>query len=288
VAERASRIETVPVPGGALTVEIAAGATDPVLAIHGISSHRRLWDWLRADAPELSLIAPDLRGRGDSVTVTGRSGLTRHADDMVAVLDALGLDAVHVVGMSMGGFVGVDLALRHAGRVRSLVLVDGGFPMHTPPGLTRDDMPKLLADRIGRLDRTWESLDDYVAYFLGSTTPLLDPGDPLLRGYLAHDLGSDGRVRLSADALITDATDVFFSPAPWHEVTVPMRLLYAEWSTGADALPAAYPHERVKEFSRTARNLVDVRFLAGADHAATIMTKAGAAATAELIHQAIA
>jgi pimeloyl-ACP methyl ester carboxylesterase len=59
----------VAVPGGMLAVETFGSATEPVLAIHGISSQRRLWNWLRATAPDLSLIAPDLRGRGDSVGV---------------------------------------------------------------------------------------------------------------------------------------------------------------------------------------------------------------------------
>src|ERR1700676_2624518 len=56
----------IEVPGGSLAVEQFRSGTEPVLAIHGISSQRRLWNWLRAAAPGLSLVAPDLRGRGDS------------------------------------------------------------------------------------------------------------------------------------------------------------------------------------------------------------------------------
>jgi pimeloyl-ACP methyl ester carboxylesterase len=55
------------VPGGLLAVELISGRTEPVLAIHGITSQRKLWNWLRAADPGLGLIAPDLRGRGDSV-----------------------------------------------------------------------------------------------------------------------------------------------------------------------------------------------------------------------------
>jgi pimeloyl-ACP methyl ester carboxylesterase len=65
----------VEVPGGALAVELIRSGTEPVLAIHGISSQRRLWNWLRAAEPGLSLIAPDLRGRGASVQVAGRSSV---------------------------------------------------------------------------------------------------------------------------------------------------------------------------------------------------------------------
>jgi pimeloyl-ACP methyl ester carboxylesterase len=66
-------VATVPVHGGLLTYEILAGSTEPVLAIHGVSSQRRLWNWLHAEAPELTLIAPDLRGRGDSAAIAGPS-----------------------------------------------------------------------------------------------------------------------------------------------------------------------------------------------------------------------
>src|SRR5580658_1786564 len=93
-----AEVIAVEVPGGALAVEVIISGTEPVLAVHGISSQRRLWNWLRAAAPDLSLIAPDLRGRGDSVGVAGPSSVARHAADLIAVLDHLGLDAVPVCG----------------------------------------------------------------------------------------------------------------------------------------------------------------------------------------------
>ena len=66
-------VAAVPVEGGLLSYELLDGATEPVLAIHGVSSQRRLWNWLRSQAPELTLIAPDLRGRANSVRLPGRS-----------------------------------------------------------------------------------------------------------------------------------------------------------------------------------------------------------------------
>jgi cephalosporin-C deacetylase-like acetyl esterase len=51
-----------------------------VLAIHGVSSQRRLWNWLHFQAPELTLVAPDLRGRDDSVTITGPFSARRRHD----------------------------------------------------------------------------------------------------------------------------------------------------------------------------------------------------------------
>jgi hypothetical protein len=52
----------IEVPGGTLAVELFRASTEPVLAVHGISSQRRLWNWLRAASPGLSLIAEALAG----------------------------------------------------------------------------------------------------------------------------------------------------------------------------------------------------------------------------------
>lgn len=274
-------LHRVPVEGGTLTVEVTAGETEPVLAIHGISSHRHLWDWLRADSPDITLVTPDLRGRAESLDVRGPYSMWRHAEDMVAVLDALELPAVHVVGMSMGGFVAIELAVSHADRVKSLVLVDGGFPMAQPPGLSEENLPTVFADRIARLAHSWTK-DDFVEFFTTSTAPLLDPTDPILLSYLDHDLAADGTVRLSGEALLQDAASIFFSPSRWREITQPVRFLHAEWSSGADTSPA-YP-----DISEYAGACVEVVKLDGLDHAGSIMTKQGAAATAELLRKALA
>ena len=78
--------------------------------------------------------------------------------------------------------------------------------MSAPAGLTREMMPTVFADRLARLGRVWDDLEDYVSFFVANTAPLLDRDDPLLRDNLAHDL-RDGLVRLSPDALVADAAD---------------------------------------------------------------------------------
>jgi pimeloyl-ACP methyl ester carboxylesterase len=276
-------VATVPVRGGLLAYEVIHGSTEPVLAIHGVSSQRRLWNWLHAQAPDLTLVAPDLRGRADSLTISGPFSLAQHVEDMIILLDQLEIDSVHVCGMSMGGFVAMQLASRHPARAKSLILVDGGFPMSAPAGLTREMMPAVFADRLARLGRVWESLEDYISFFVANTAPLLDRDDPLLLDNLAHDL-RDGRVRLSGDALVADAADTFFDPNPWQQVACPIRFLDAEWSVGPDSAPG-YPSDLVDQYRP---HTVQTRLLTELDHAGTIMTHQGAVAVAEMISEAIA
>jgi pimeloyl-ACP methyl ester carboxylesterase len=277
-----SEARSVPVPGGKLAYEVVEGTSEPVLAIHGISSHRRLWSWLHAEAADLTLIAPDLRGRADSVDVPGPFALARHADDLALLLDAVGLEQVPVVGMSMGGFVALELRHRHPDRVASLVLVDGGFPLEPPPGLTPDNVELAFADRLGRLGRRWESVDAYLDYFCSTTGPLLDRHDPLLQHYVEQDL-RDGVVRLSPEALVGDSRDIFFGSVPWQDVGVPVRWLHAEWGVGPGSSPM-YSPAAVERYAPQCTTVIGVD---GLDHAASIMSPAGAKATAALVREAL-
>ncbi len=66
----------------------------------------------------------DLRGHGGSTPPPAPYTIDALADDVIAVMDAAGIDRCHFVGLSIGGMIGQSLGLRHAGRVRSLMLCD--------------------------------------------------------------------------------------------------------------------------------------------------------------------
>jgi pimeloyl-ACP methyl ester carboxylesterase len=95
----------------------------PVVLIHGNISSSLFFQPLMLALPQPTL-AIDLRGFGDSerAPVDARRGLRDFSDDVTAVLDALGLTAVHLLGWSMGGGVVQQLALDRPELVRSLAL----------------------------------------------------------------------------------------------------------------------------------------------------------------------
>jgi pimeloyl-ACP methyl ester carboxylesterase len=99
------------------------GEGPPVLLIHGLGLSGGAW-WRTVDAlsPDMRVITFDNRGIGRSESLMPAYTTEAMADDAVAVLDDLGLDDVHVYGISLGGMVAQQLALRHPRRLRSLVL----------------------------------------------------------------------------------------------------------------------------------------------------------------------
>ena len=66
----------------------------------------------------------DLRGHGGSGAPPGPCTIDQLADDVVSVLDGLGIARCHFVGLSIGGMIGQSLGLRHASRMQSLMLCD--------------------------------------------------------------------------------------------------------------------------------------------------------------------
>lgn len=123
----------IEVNGTRLYVEVA-GVGDPLVFVHGFSLDTRMWDdqW-EPFAARFQVVRYDLRGFGRSALPTG--AYYRHADDLAALLDALGIERAHVVGLSLGGGVALDFALAHPGRARSIVVVDGVLPGYSAPDL---------------------------------------------------------------------------------------------------------------------------------------------------------
>jgi 3-oxoadipate enol-lactonase len=115
------------------TAELATGPTvhyvrrgegEPLLLIQGMGGNHLSWGepFLEALEGDFDVVAYDHRGVGRSSRVTDPFTIVELADDAAALLDALGWDSAHVVGISMGGMVAQELALRHPERLRTLTL----------------------------------------------------------------------------------------------------------------------------------------------------------------------
>ncbi|HEX9372790.1 MAG TPA: alpha/beta fold hydrolase, partial [Roseiflexaceae bacterium] len=107
-----------------LQVELA-GASRPLLLLHGFSGGAATWDaHIPRLAPHARTIAVDLigHGRSDAPEDAGRYRIERCVADLLAVLDALGVERADVLGYSMGGRVALHLAAAAPARLDRLVL----------------------------------------------------------------------------------------------------------------------------------------------------------------------
>jgi pimeloyl-ACP methyl ester carboxylesterase len=103
---------------------VRRGQGAPLLLIQGMSFHHQMWgDWfLDLLAPHFDVVAYDHRGMGTSDRVDEPFSIADLADDAAAVIEAVGWEDAHVFGVSMGGMVAQELALRHPEVVRGLAV----------------------------------------------------------------------------------------------------------------------------------------------------------------------
>ncbi|MGB3407559.1 MAG: alpha/beta hydrolase [Jannaschia sp.] len=106
------------------------GAGPPLVLLHGFPQNHRCWlAVLPALAEQFTCVLPDLRGYGDSDAPPDDTGHTvyskrRMALDLVAVIDALGLDRIRLVGHDRGARVAYRMALDHPGRIEKLAILE--------------------------------------------------------------------------------------------------------------------------------------------------------------------
>jgi pimeloyl-ACP methyl ester carboxylesterase len=175
-----------------------AGAA-PILMLHGLTQQSHSFDEAAARLSErFRCIALDVRGRGESDWAAPETyAIPQYVDDVARLLAALELPAVHVLGTSMGGLIGLSMAVVAPASVRSLALNDIG-PEIDPRGVAR------IAAYAGDVPASFPSLDAAVAWaldrylwFRAVPRPLMVEG---MRWALRH--GEDGAWRFKWDPAI--------------------------------------------------------------------------------------
>jgi pimeloyl-ACP methyl ester carboxylesterase len=283
----------VPVAGGALAVfRFGEPAERSIVAVHGITANSRAWlEVARALAPEVSVMAVDLRGRGASHGLPGPYGFATHVQDLLAVLDHLGLERAVLVGHSLGAYIGARLAAEHPERIASLVLVDGGLSAPLPPDVDRQAIAAaVLGPALERLTLTFASLEAYIDWWRGH--PAFaggQVGDDVLQPYAAHDLVGEApelRSGVVREAVRADAEDGLEAGAGANQLTVPAVLLRAPRGLMNEDRPFQ-PAELVTPWADGApeqRRVVDVPDV---NHYTLVMGTRGARAVADAARAAL-
>ncbi len=103
------------------------GQGEPIVFIHGLGSSSRDWE-MQIDmfSKNYQVVVYDVRGHGKSDKPSGPYSMTLFANDAIELIEALDIAPVHVVGISMGGMVGLQLVVDAPDLVKSLVVVNSG------------------------------------------------------------------------------------------------------------------------------------------------------------------
>ena len=145
------------------------GHGPPLLLIMGLGYPSCMWHRTRPIlAAHYRTIAPDNRGIGKSDVPAGPYAIRLMASDAAAVLDAAGVEAAHVFGISMGGMIAQEFALQYPNRVLSLILgctaAGGPTAVRAEPGATQMLMAR---DKMSPEQAT----EAAVPFIYSSTTP---------------------------------------------------------------------------------------------------------------------
>lgn len=102
-------------------------AAPTLLLIHGGLEHGHAWDKVAAALSEKwHVVAPDLRGHGDSDWSTGGAyAIADFIPDIVALVDQLGIDTLSLVGHSLGGNIAIHYAAVYPERIKKLCVIEG-------------------------------------------------------------------------------------------------------------------------------------------------------------------
>ena len=211
----------------------------PLILVHGGRDHCRSWDLIaRSLQPHFHVLAPDLRGHGDSDWAKGGSyALTEYVYDLSRLVQGTAARPVTLVGHSMGGMVALIYAGTFPDQVSALVVLDGVTVL---PDETRPPAHERIAKWLGQLDalearepRRYSTIDAAAAQ-MRAHNKRLSPA-------LALHLAGFG-VRRNADDSYTWKFDPYQrARAPqrlwpedhvtlWSRITCPTLLLHAQES----------------------------------------------------------
>ncbi len=250
------------------------GGQPALIFLPGLSANAHAFDGVMAAglSPQFRVISLDLRGRGLSDKPASGYSMAEHAADVIALLDALGIERAVVCGHSFGGLLTIYLASHFPARVAKAVIIDAGVGLITPQ--TRDLIQPSL-DRLGKVAPSWEAYLEAM-----KRAPHFDGWwDPQIESYFRADVqvNEDGTVESQsrpeniAEAIEKAALENWDAHAA--AIEQPAMLLHARGACGPPGAPALIPLELAEA---TTRKIAHCRYYEIAGNHYTMVYGAGA------------
>ena len=140
--------------GSINTAYLSAGIGDPVICLHGAGAGAVTWyTAIEPLARHFRVLAPDIVGFGETDKPDAPYDRDYFVKWLTGFMQALGIEKAHLIGLSQGGAIALQLALDHPGRVNKLVLVNAGGLGARPPlaamlgMIWMNTLPSALANR---------------------------------------------------------------------------------------------------------------------------------------------
>lgn len=239
----AHEVRRIALPSG-VTLECAdRGHADgpPIVHLHGLSDTYRSFDLIAPHLPaSLRLVAPSLRGHGDSDRPADGYSMSAMAADVAAMMDVLRLGPSVIVGHSMGSRVALRLALDHPSHVRQLVLV-GAFA----PGIPNAALDELVAGL--------DTLPSRLPLAFARDFQLACFSQPVAPDFVETMIEHTRKVPTAVFREVLAAFVADDMPAMLPRIDVPVLLAWGNrdpFASRADqqALLEALPHARLREY----------------------------------------
>jgi pimeloyl-ACP methyl ester carboxylesterase len=222
---------------GALRIaSVTAGEGPPLVLLHGGWVDSRMWRWqLQGLATDFEVTAWDTPGCGRSSDAPSGWDMPAYADCLAAWLDAAGIERPHVLGLSWGGTLALELYRRHPHVPRSLVLAS------SYAGWAGSLAPEVVAERLERAEEELaRPADQWAAAYLPGLLTDAAPQeleDEILS--IIRDLRPDGTRTMLRAMAKADLRDVL------PRIEVPTLLLYGELDVRSPLNVAEELHARI-------------------------------------------
>jgi pimeloyl-ACP methyl ester carboxylesterase len=217
----------------------SGGDETALILMHGLTANAHAFDGLLKAGlgKQCRVISVDLRGRGLSQKPAEGYTMKHHAEDILGLMDALGLKKVILGGHSFGGLLTFYMAYHYASKIDKIVILDAAAQLHPQ---TRE----MLVPALSRLGQTFPSFDNYLQKIKSS--PYMTYWEDTMLSYYQADVETftDGSVKpRSTPQNMTEAVVKGSFGEPWLDylkaLTQPAILINGtmDYALGAPLLP---------------------------------------------------
>ena len=223
-----------------------------LILLHGLTANAHAFDAVvEGLQTKYRVICPDLRGNGLSDKPAFCYTIEDHAEDIIGLINHLGVDKVHLGGHSFGGFLSFYLAANYPDAIDKLVILDAAKAMNS-------NAANMLAGALGRLNATYPSFEEYLEHV--KKAPYINFWDTAMVSYYRADVEDlpNGHVKPRCNIMSITEKSVNLASVDWpcviDQVEHPTLLINAldNYTLGEPLLPEEIAKETV-EMMKNAR-----------------------------------